>query len=196
MSDPKNAMQQVDEYIISLFAKILFRGTPVPLYPFIAIGTEGVRYPHIACVLHNIKEQERDSRPDHILFWPSEGETTVSVPLEMGGGIETGPISYTKKMFPMPYTMLYEMQIGAQDPAHFNRLMWELMQAFPQRHTPKIGDLRPVFALGRGINLDENDSKLFAWSFLMNVYDVWVDRREAETYQSIRSILFDQGTTT
>ena len=191
-----NPLQLIDTYIRAPFAKVLYRGAPIKLYPFIAIGTEGVTVPHVAITLHKTKEQTRDARPDHELFCPSAEQTTIEVQRELGGGSETGPISYDRHNFPSPYTLLYEIQLVTREADDMSHITWELMQAFPPKHTPRIEDLLPVFDLDDGINVNENDPNLFIWSFIMNVYDVWVTRRQVETYQSMRSAMFEMGTTT
>lgn len=185
-------IELVDQYIVNRISIITFEDAPIRVY-----GNEPERehgetqYPCVVVKRHEVVIGSEEARPDSYLYTASEEETAIEVPLIMGGGSLTGPVTYIRKPYPVPVDIVYEVQARSTEKLHSTKLIEALIAVFPQGHMAQVGGQFPLFLHSDDTNLDELERPLFIDAFLLTVCDLWIDRFEAETYQSIRTLTFE-----
>lgn len=185
-------IELIDQHIVNRIGIITFEGEPVRVYPNEPERDLGeTQFPCVVVKRHEVVMGIEDARPNCVLYTASAEETEIDVPLNMGGGSLTGPVSYTRKPFPVPVDVVYEIQARSTNETDSKKLIESLFAVFPTGYMPQIGSQFPLFLHSEDTNLDELEKPLFIDAFLLTVCDLWIDRFEAETYQSIRTIDFD-----
>jgi len=188
----------VDTHIATRLGKITLANVSMKHYDYEPDREKGTtQYPHTWFSRLYFKEDLSRARPNHEQFTPNEEtETLIFTPVQaMGGPTElTGPVSWTRKPYPTPIQVVYEIGASATNKTHWNQLEPMVIQAFPVGYQPNINSQYPLFIKTSPHNLDERDKPLFSISFLMWVHDVWIDRFEEYTSPSIVEPLLEWGT--
>ena len=188
-------IELIDAHIKARLEIIQFDGESLRVYDYDPEREHGeTQYPCAIIIRHEVVMGTDDARPDCVLYTASEEETEITVPFLMGGGSLTGPVSCTRKPYPIPIDVIYEIQARATNKSHATNLLESIIAVFPPGYMPEIGSQFPLFVRSENANFDELEKPLFISAFMMTVYDLWIDRFEAETYQSIRTIDLDEET--
>lgn len=179
----------IDQHIYSRLGAIKFNSKPIKVYPYIAERDhKETVYPNFCVCRHRFFIREKDKRPNHNVYVPSEEQITIQLPERFGGGTIIGPASYTEKPYPTPVDLLYEIQTQATKPEHASFLWEMLLQAIPPQYSPTINGQCPLFYYEDVANLDELDLPLFKTSIMIMVCDLWVERLESRQISSITGI--------
>jgi hypothetical protein len=192
-------LELVDTYIENRLKKIKYNGASIPVYGYLPEREKGATtYPCLAYVRHEITIRDHDMRPDAETWDAGAGDTYTDDPILHDGAANDehvhGVEHYTRKPFPTPVDVLYEILTIATKQTHNNYLTEKIFQAFPPGHTALIGDCYALFNHGKTINGDELDIPLYKSSFLLDVTDLWIERLESEEHKSIKTIDFDTET--
>jgi hypothetical protein len=193
----------VESHINSRLSKVLFEGNPMRVLPYEPDRDKGASdYPFYAIQFLYYREDKGRAKPNCEIFVPSEEQETVEFPApgNMGGPKSiTGPMQFTKKPYPTPYDIGYDLHVYATDPAVAKAMLLKLAQAFPIGYMPKIGEPGkeswPLFTKGTPQDDDEPDKPLFHKIVPLWVEGVWIDRLEEEEHSSISSPELDSEIT-
>jgi hypothetical protein len=191
-------IELIDQHIADRLSLIKFGDTPVTVYPYIPFREhDKTSYPSIAFQRHGFDVDIRsgNTRPNCDLFIPNSEQITVDITPEQtfDEQAKTGPVSYTKKPFPTPITLHYEIQTLSTEKTHADRLVEFIVQSFPPGYMTTISGQSPLFIQEKPLNLDDLSIPLFKTSFVLSVADLWLDRLEAEEIPSIQRIDWFHG---
>jgi hypothetical protein len=191
-------LADIDDLIIQRLRRICF-GTvdgepePIPIYAYLPDRDKGnTVYPSVAFqrLTHHILSE--DVRSGHSVFKPSSATQTIQVQRDMGGGTVTGPQGFTRKPYPTPVVVTYEIHTLATVKAHADYLLTAMYSAIPAGYSPTMADgQRPIFCHDKPICLDDLDKPEFRTSYLFDIRPVWIDRLEAWSNAPITSISAD-----
>lgn len=188
-------IELIDQHIEDRIKVILVDGQPVRVYPYDPERDAGeTQYPCTAFIRQPIEVVEEDARPNCVLYTASAEETEINIPDIMGGGTLVGPVSFTRKPYPVPVEVSYEIQAHATDKTHATNLIESLIAVFPPGYMPQIGSQFPLFVRSNETTFDELEKPLFISTFMLTIYDLWIDRFEIETHQSMRTIDLQEDT--
>jgi hypothetical protein len=176
------SLVDIDDVFQARLKLIKFGSTSVKIYPYIPdrekLGTE---YPCVAFqrLSHSVINAYR--RPGQSVFIPSEeSQDTEITDRLIGLGIITGPVMYTRKPYPTPVAVIYEVHTLATKKSHADYLTTAMLSAIPTDYCPWLDDgQQPQFVHDKPINLDDLTKPEFRTSYLYEVTPVWIDRLEA-----------------
>jgi hypothetical protein len=190
-------LDKLDWHVDNRLNAILFQGASITVCPYIPERDKGeVTYPSIAFKRLSVAIDIARARPNVEIFVPSDAKGTVVVPPSMGEPSQiSGPLSWTRKPYPTPVIVKYEIQTLATDKQHADYLTAMIFQAIPVGYQPEIDDQYgaqyPLFMYGKPINMDDLSLPEFRTAFIVTVSDVWLDRLEQFTHTSIQKLDFD-----
>lgn len=189
---------EIDQHIANRLTMVLHDSQPMRVYAYLPSREHGkTKCPAFAWHRHEVPPDKDRRRTGHELWLPGAEMVTVDVPHEMGGDpTETGVDRWTKKPYPTPVRVVYEIQALATETPHATKLIEAFYQVIPLDHQPIIEGQALLFECSDPINLDHLDEPTYRTAWVVTVHDVWLDRAEAEIYSSIQDIRFDTGTTT
>ena len=171
---------------------------PVKVYPYLPDREKKETiYPSYAFERVEVNVREASKSSEHEVFIPSAKTITVQLPYAMDRmrSYVTGVESYTRKPYPTPLDITYEINTLGSNKAHADFLIEMLYQAFPPGFQSKITGLSEkhyaLFSLSHPINLDDLDRPEFRTGYVFTVSDLWLDRVEHWEHPSIASFLFD-----
>lgn len=181
----------VDAWLKSHLEKIelVTAETSVRVYEYLPDRDAGeTKPPCIAFERLEFAERKHDSRPDHEYFIPSEEEETIQVPDDMGGGELTGPVEYTRKPWPIPIDLVYEIDTLATRKADADALQQMILIALQSGKQYKIGDQYGLVILDDPANLDDLSRPLYRTAYTFTVTGLYVERPENWIHPSIIEI--------
>jgi hypothetical protein len=151
------------------------------IYPFIPDRDKGeTKRPSIAFqrLGHEVIQHAR--RSCHSIFIPSEEEETIQLPwlMDKDEGLVTGPALYTRKPYPTPIKITYEIHTLAATKAHNDLLLNAMYTAIPPDYAPLIEGQSLLFRHDKPICLDDLKESDFRTAFVYEIMTVWVDRFE------------------
>jgi hypothetical protein len=183
---------ELDQHFEDRLGKVQFRGNPIKIYSYDPDREKGnAVYPCIVYLRHEITIREKDKKPDEWIIEPLPEQITITPSICLGGGSMSGPQAYAIRPYSTPVDIMYEVIALSTNRNHNNHLTEKILQAFPPGYTAKIGSYYPLFIHGKPIISNDLILPLYSTSFIITVTDVWLDREEIETYQSIRDISTD-----
>lgn len=182
---------------------------PIQVFPYAEERTKGsTKYPCFAVDRIELIVRHEDKRPDHEIFEasdtlyeppePEEGEEAFSFPViydKDGNALEapSGPASFTRRPFPTPIDLVYEIHAVASVKLHYDFLQEMLFQAFPPGFQTEVTNAYykqyALFSLIDSINFDDLEKPEFRRVFLYRVSGLWLER--VENYESLPIITTD-----
>lgn len=194
-------MSHVDSYIVSRLSLLKFNYkttgyAPIKVYTYQPDREKGETvYPSLVAIRQHVEVRQFDQRYDYDIFIPSETTITVAVPGLMGGGVATGPVSYTRKPHPIPVDIYYQIDTLSTSVDMHNWLTESVYQLFPPGMQASVPNLEhkqyASFYIERVICEDDLVKPVFRSTYVLGVFDLWLDRVEHYTSPSITSISAD-----
>lgn len=190
----------VDTHIVNRLKRMKLGATIINVYgPGAARDIGETQMPCIA-VSHNLPPRiDYDLAMPHLeVFKASTTQQNVAVPEDgtiylnwiedenNGSSIITGPASWTRRAYPTPVTLYYQLDLLASNLTHMTAMRQLMFEAFPPGYEPKIGDYYVRFMeSGDQTILDDLENPLFRTVYRYEVCNVWIDRLTSYTTPSI-----------
>lgn len=172
---------------------------PIKVYSYLPEREKGeTEYPCFAFLRAHVDIRENHMRPGQELFIPvtdgEDAQVTVDVPRLMGGGTLTGYKMYTRKPYPTPVDLYYEIDTLTTDYEEHNWLTEMIYQLFPpgfQSNIPGINSAYYAsFVIQKVLGADELEKPVFRSKYVLGVLDLWLDRVEHYPAPAIQTIDF------
>lgn len=187
----------VDQHVVDRFLAIKVNGTSIPVAEPGPDRDEGhTKHPSVA-VSHYLPVDLDDemARPNVELFIPSEEQASIDVPEWQGGGVITGPASYTRKPYPTPIVIYYQIDLLATKEADANMLAALHFEALPPGYAAKINGRTCWFKrAGKPANLDNLGKPKYRTAHRYEVTGAILDRLTAIQTPSLLSPRLTLGT--
>jgi len=183
----------LDSYVAGRLEKVLVNDEPITVHPYSPDREKGIsKYPCYAFERIAFTVDYARARPCVEIFAEGNEDVTVDLPVEWGSGTATGVKSYTRKPYPIPVHVMYELNSLATSKSQFDSLMLYLLQAFPPGHTALVGQDYALFTLGQPKNMDALEIPLFRAMFVLSAAPFWIDRVEEYDSESIQTVDFEK----
>lgn len=206
----------VDNLIVSRLQLIKFNYPPLPgktepnrqpiqVFAYQDERLKGTaKYPCYAIDRIELIQRLEDKRPDHEIFEPStelfEPEDDFSFPVVYdsdGNALDapTGPAYFTRRPFPTPIDLVYEIHAVASVKLHYDFLQEMLFQAFPPGFQTEVKGAYykqyALFSFVDSVNFDDLEKPEFRRVFLYRVSGLWLERVENYEDKPIISVDYE-----
>jgi hypothetical protein len=139
--------------------------------------------------------QLEDARPGVDQWWQSLTTTVAPQEWKMGGGEESGPDSWSKKPYPTPISLWYQIDMYSATSAHDNQLLQALLEVLPLGYMPEIDGHHVLFhPEGNPVDLSDLGAPSYRKAVRYGVYDVLIPRGKTTAVPSIVTLDYNTQT--
>lgn len=185
-------LADIDAHIVERLERITLGASSIPVLSHIPYRDKGTfQSPCVGFQRSGMRLDTAERRSCENVFIPADTQETIDIQADLGGGTESGPTTYTRKRYPTPHILTYEIHVVATSTEQADLLVQMFDEAIPPDHSFVLGNQTPLFVRGDPINLDDLTMPEFRTAYILEIRPVWIDRLEAWDNPPIQTINFD-----